>query len=190
MPAKILRFPRRHARAPSSKALRGTRPSEARMIGSRHLWGTPRPFSRHFSTALGFTPKDAAISSINFQSNVVFMVPYNSDKWSESQPQLGGRDNPLKCLQLGMKDDPVHIDNEEAAIRARAKEAMKAYRLSRRWSMREMATYLGVAANNYEKYEGDLGRGVPASVIARFCRYTDNDLDWIMLGKKPQRKAV
>jgi len=86
-----------------------------------------------------------------------------------------------------MADEEYPIENEETAIRERAKTAMKAYRASRNWSMREMASYLGVTAKNYEKYEGDPARGVPPSVIARFCRNTGAELEWIMLGKKLRR---
>jgi transcriptional regulator with XRE-family HTH domain len=78
-------------------------------------------------------------------------------------------------------------DDDEVAIRRRVKEAMKSYRASRHWSLHEMAIYLGISANNYQKYEGDASRGIPLSVIARFCRYTGADLDWIMLGKKGRK---
>jgi hypothetical protein len=80
-------------------------------------------------------------------------------------------------------------ENEEAAIRRRAKEAMLAYRESRRWSMREMAAFLHVSQKNYEAYEGKPERGVPISVIARFCRYADGgDINWILYGKRARTK--
>lgn len=165
------------------------------MIGIRHLCGTD-PRSRHFSSARGPTPSDVAISATKFQSNVVLMRRQYSDKSSESQRQIGGRRKRLNSLPYGLLQHEViamaeedHIDNEETAIRQRAKQALRAYRESRGWSMREMAVYLGVPAKSYERYESDASRGVPAGVIARFCRFTDTDLNWIMLGKKQARKA-
>ena len=86
-----------------------------------------------------------------------------------------------------MADEDYPIDNEETAIRVRAKSAMKSYRASRNWSMRQMAKFLGVSAKNYEAYEGKPERGVPPSVIARFCLYSGADLEGIMFGKKLRR---
>ena len=87
-----------------------------------------------------------------------------------------------------MADDDKLLS--KTAIARRAKEAFKAYRINRKWAMREMAEFLGITAKNYEKYEGDAVRGVPADVIARFCKSTDTELDWIMFGKKSLRKAM
>jgi hypothetical protein len=188
MPAIILPFTR-HAGAPSSSnESMESRPPEALMIGSRHLCGTPRPGSRHFSTVRDFTPSDAAISSINCQSNVVLIAPHLSDKSSESQRQNDGRPNLLNCLRLVMADD-ADIENEEVAIRMRAKMAMKTYREAptRKWSMREMAKFLHVTAKNYEAYEGKIERGVPISLIARFCQFAGEDINWILYGKRTRK---
>jgi len=77
---------------------------------------------------------------------------------------------------------PKKSDNEELAIRARIKPAMRAFRLAKGWSQREMARFLGTTLKNYEAYESREDRGVPAGIIARFCSYTDTDITWIMLG--------
>lgn len=190
MPAKILPFAR-HALAPdvSSKASTDNLPLDARINGRCHLAGTPR--SRHFSNVLGFTPSDAAMMDTRSQSNVVLMERDYSDKSSECQRQNGGGLNLLKILQfVAIEDrdmiDDAEVENEETAIRMRAKAAMKAYREAptRAWSMREMAKFLHVSGKNYESYESKPERGVPIAVIARFCNFAGEDINWILYGRR------
>jgi len=102
---------------------------------------------------------------------------------SQSQELFVELLKPLKWLLLVMESSPRTVENEELAIRVRIKAAMANYRASRGWTLREMATFLGVGAKSYEKYECDETRGVPVGVIARFCRFSGVDLDWIMYGK-------
>lgn len=86
--------------------------------------------------------------------------------------------------------DDIENANEEAAIRHRIKVVMKAYRSSKGWSRKEMAGFLHVSEDNYESYEGKADRGVPPSVIARFCKFTDTDLNWVMYGRKATRAGL
>lgn len=81
------------------------------------------------------------------------------------------------------------IHNRTAGIRTRLKSAMKSFRLSKGWSQREMADFLGVTRRNYEAYEQNPKRGVPDEVLAVFCEYTDTDANWILGIAKKARKT-
>lgn len=183
MSADILPF---HVRAlSSSKASNGRRPLDRLMIGNRHLCGT-LPRSRHFSNALEDTPSARASFSSSSQSNVVAMSAAYSYKKSEVKRLLPGR---RKSSELLSWDMPKSQDNEELAIRARIKPALRSYRESRGWSQREMAKFLQVTLKNYEAYESKPERGVPAGIISRFCIFSGADIEWIMLGKKPLQRT-
>jgi len=80
-------------------------------------------------------------------------------------------------------------ENEELAIRRRIKTAMLAYRTAQDWTQLEMAKFLQVTRRNYEAYEGKEDRGVPVSVIARFCKFTHTDTNLILFGKRLSAKA-
>lgn len=80
-------------------------------------------------------------------------------------------------------------ENEELAIRERARTAFRAFRTTRGWSQREMAKFLQVSEDNYESYESRDDRGMPLSLIGRFCKFTDTDANWIMCGTKSAAKA-
>jgi hypothetical protein len=191
MSAVILPFTR-HARAPSSsKESSENLPFEARTIGHRHLCGTDFR-SRHFSTVLDFTPKDAAISPTKSQSNVVLMRPEYSDYLSDCQGahlrQFGGRPNPLNSLDLVMGTSAKRTEG----IQRRIKAAMLSHRTAKGWPAKRLAEVLGVSEDSYEKYESTTPdpktgkvRKVPDHVIAEFCDITDTDVAWIMLGRKP-----
>lgn len=91
-----------------------------------------------------------------------------------------------------MSDDNIL----ERAINNRAKTAMRNYRLASGRSMREMAEFLQIDPDSYEQYEGTKpkskqpARGVPAWVISRFCDFAQQDIDWIMFGKKRKEKVA
>jgi len=78
----------------------------------------------------------------------------------------------------------------EAAIRARVKAALAAHRKKRRWNPRSMAEALHVSPKYYEAYEGDPDRSVPVSVIARFCRYTNRNIDRLLFSPQARRHCL
>lgn len=80
--------------------------------------------------------------------------------------------------------------NRTIIIRTRIKAAMKAFRLSKGWSQKEMADFLGTSRRNYEAYEQNPKRGVPEDIISTFCEYTDTDISYIMAVTKKARKAM
>jgi hypothetical protein len=77
---------------------------------------------------------------------------------------------------------------EEIGIRQRIKGAMIAYQTSRGWSQREMADFLQISLKNYEGYLKP-ERGVPVGIIARFCNFTNTDVNWIMGTQKVRATA-
>ena len=73
---------------------------------------------------------------------------------------------------------------ELVAIHERVRFAFKAYRESRGWSQKDMADFLHISQENYKKYESHPERGIPIDIIARFCRYTDTDANYLFYGRR------
>ena len=71
---------------------------------------------------------------------------------------------------------------EWLAIHERVRRAFKAHREARGWSQRDMADFLQISKKSYQSYEGRPERGIPTDVIARFCKYTDADANYLLYG--------
>lgn len=79
----------------------------------------------------------------------------------------------------------------KTAITRRAYEAFEAHRVENDMSHREMAEFLEVGEDTYQKWGNPKEkRYVSAETIALFCFHADKELSWIMFGKKPLRKAI
>lgn len=197
MSAKILHF-----QTPSVSDKNSSNASsgsfKCRISGNRHLWGTVF-LSRHFSSAFSARPSSRPAPMIVGQLREVddvLLISQYSDYSSERQGQIRGRLGRAKKIilsalyhWLGNAVMTDRNENEEVAIFQRARASLRAFRTSKGWSQREMAKFLQVSEDNYEKYESDDERGVPVIVIARFCEYTDTDVNWILYGRRSAAKT-
>ena len=196
MPGKVLRFPLRRRRPRGSSKIKNS-PLFRIMMGNRHLWGT-QPRSLHFSNALLLTPNSRANNASTFQSGRSGSMRRQlalgldidqllSDLPSDVQQLFSGRWKALINGTLFVLSENSDM-NEMADIRRRVKMALRAYRDSRGWTQLQMADFLHIPLNNYESYETKEERNIPTDIIARFCRYTDNDPSWLLLGTKSTRQ--
>ncbi len=167
-------------------------PSDLITRGNLHLWGIRRR-SDHFCVISGEAPSACDSTRTSFQSRSAMSVI--SFPMDASLPTLGRKCNgkftedsePCRVYRFPMADMNDEDRNEEVGIRRRIKTAMRAYREARGFTQKEMAQFLGVSEDNYESYESKPKRAVPTGVIARFCRYTDADVNWIMFGHAAKR---
>ena len=71
-----------------------------------------------------------------------------------------------------------------SAFYARVKSMMLAARSAKGWSQAKTAKFIGISKADYEKYEGDPTRKVPADVITDICDVLDIDIVMLMCGPR------
>lgn len=169
--------------AVSSRASRDTFPRVFRVIGSHHFGGTPR--WRHFSMAFSRTPNCRAASLTNVQSIDDVMTAIYTDNSSAPQRQFGGGHKKTNCPHSGMTKKEART-----AFYARMKRQMLAARTVLDWSQAKAAKRIGVSKADYEKFEGDPSRKIPAHVIEDICEVYGFDIVHFLTGKEQQAKRA
>lgn len=158
-------------------------PFDRSTSGSHHFVGTPRFRWRHFSTALSLTPRTWAVRLTAFQSKI--MDPFVTDNPSERQRRNGGGQIVPAAIPLHMAKSLKEIRREtRSALYARVKSMMLAARSAKGWSQAKTAKFIGISKADYEKYEGDPTRKVPADVITDICDVLDIDIVMLMCGPR------
>lgn len=165
----------------SSKSLIDSRPSDARINGSRHLWGTRR--CRHFLSASGATPSlREAISVMSFQSMTDIDRDYQSlsQGTAESMPEktVGGKIVPMA------KDSEDTPGGHKKALLRRTQEL----REDRGLTQAEAAGQMGVKLETYKKWE--TRTAIPHFYIHRFCVMVETSEQYLLTGKPLAERRI
>lgn len=99
----------------------------------------------------------------------------------------------IKKRYRGMKKRMASLEEaDDIAIQRRIKAALKSYREMRGWNQQQMAHFLHITKDNYQRYEQDKpgvkNRKVPTVVLYRFAEFTNQNSHDIM--SPPRKRAA